>query len=315
MDNSTQAQILHEPVMAEEMLEALSPKKGEVYIDATFGAGGYSKKILESGDCRVIAIDRDPQAETEAKKLRSIYGERLSFIRENFAILDKITSDMQIEGVDGIIMDLGVSSVQLDSGERGFSFNKEAELDMRMSCTGRTAKDVVNKTSKKKLASIIYDYGEERKAKPIAAAIEAERKKGEITTTTQLAEIVRTVVGKKHSSRIDPATKTFQALRIYVNDELIALEQALDKSKKILNHGGRLVTVAFHGLEDKIIKNFMRDATGNQPGYSRYYLELPKSEAEFEYVNKKVIKPGASEVQKNIRARSAKLRAIRKKVG
>jgi 16S rRNA (cytosine1402-N4)-methyltransferase len=309
----TKEQILHEPVLAEEMLDILSPQDGGVYIDATFGAGGYSRKILDMADCRVIAIDRDPDAEEEAKKLQAKYGSRFDFVRDNFVLLDKIVESRGLSGVDGIVMDLGVSSIQLDTGSRGFSFNKEGQLDMRMSKLGKTAGDIVNSASKRKLADIIYRFGEERKAKPIATAIEARRKKGKITTTTELANIVRSVVGRSPVSKIDPATKTFQALRIYVNDELIALEQALEKTTKVLNSVGKLIVVSFHGLEDKIVKKFSKKVTGDQPGNSRYYFQANSEKPDFEYVSRKAVKPSKAEIDRNNRARSARLRAIRKK--
>lgn len=293
----------HIPVMLKEVLENLKPADDKVYVDATFGNGGYTKAILDSAKCKVISIDRDPNVLPRAKEFKNEYGTRFDFVPGRFGDLENLIT----EKIDGIVFDIGVSSMQLDQSDRGFSFSKTASLDMRMSCEGLSAGDIVNDMEEKELADLIYKYGEEVKSRHIASRIIEKRKEKKIQTTTELADIIRSVVrrGKKD---IDPATKTFQALRIAVNNELGELEEGLASAVKLLKEEGRLVVVTFHSLEDRIVKNFLRQKSGNTPNVSRYMPEvIRKEEVELSTVSK-AIKPSKQEEGDNKRARSAKLR-------
>ncbi|MDR1694956.1 MAG: 16S rRNA (cytosine(1402)-N(4))-methyltransferase RsmH [Lactobacillaceae bacterium] len=293
----------HFPVMLKEVLQSLDIKDGKTYVDCTFGNGGYSEAILKSADCKVYAVDRDPNVISRANELKKAYGGRFNFILGRFGdIAELIAPDVQ---VDGFVFDIGVSSMQLDEGARGFSFSKEAPLDMRMSCDGISAKDLVNDLSEKDLADLIYNYGEERKSRVIAKKIADYRKHNPIETTTELASIIRTVVGG--GKDIDPATKTFQALRIAVNDELGELERGLESAASLLDVGGRLVVVTFHSLEDRIVKNFFKEKSGKTPNASRYMPEVTKEKAVLSEVSK-AIAPSKDELSANRRSRSAKLR-------
>ena len=270
------------------MIEHLAPKANEVYIDCTFGAGGYSRKILEQANCKLYSIDQDPSVISFAKTLSQDYSsDRFVFVNQNFGQLPEIANEYNINNVDGIVFDLGISSMQVDQAERGFSFNKEARLDMRMSGQGIDAWEVVNTFSEEDLADIIYYYGEEHFSRRIAHNIVKYRKITSIDTTLQLAEIVQKSV--KRQGKIDPATKTFQAIRIYVNNELKILKKALVDAYNLLKLDGKLVIVSFQGLEDRIIKDFAQN--------------LPNARA-------KACKPEASEIKANPRSRSAKLRVI-----
>ena len=297
----------HIPVMLGEVLQYLKPQKGEVYVDATFGNGGYTQAILEAADCKVIALDRDPNVQIRANELKNTYGPRFEFRAGQFGDF----ADLVAEKINGAVFDIGVSSMQLDDAERGFSFAKEAALDMRMSCSGLTAADIVNTYNEKDLADLIYQYGEERKSRQIAQKIVEYRRKKQITTTTELAEIIYTVIHKR-AGEIDPATRTFQALRIAVNDELNELSKGLSGAAKRLLSGGRLVVVDFHSLEDRIVKNFMKDNGGKKVRVSKYAPDLVADDSLFAEVSG-VIVPTKDECAQNPRARSAKLRyAIRR---
>lgn len=297
----------HIPVMLGEVLQYLKPQKGEVYVDATFGNGGYTQAILEAADCKVIALDRDPNVQIRANELKNTYGPRFEFRAGQFGDF----ADLVAEKIDGAVFDIGVSSMQLDDAERGFSFAKEAALDMRMSCSGLTAADIVNTYNEKDLADLIYQYGEERKSRQIAQKIVEYRRKKQITATTELAEIIYTVIHKR-AGEIDPATRTFQALRIAVNDELNELSKGLSGAAKRLLSGGRLVVVDFHSLEDRIVKNFMKDNGGKKVRVSKYAPDLVADDSLFAEVSG-VIVPTKDECAQNPRARSAKLRyAIRR---
>ena len=299
----------HIPVMLSEVIESLSPKDGGTYIDGTFGAGGYTRAILESADCRVIAIDRDKTALDAAQSWVSDYKGRLELVHGEFGTVQEHIQTLGYDRVDGFVLDIGVSSMQIDQPERGFSFRFDGPLDMRMdSEMGQTAADVVNEMDEDDLADVIYKYGEERMSRRIARAIVIARKEARIETTAQLADIIRSVMPKKHD-KIDPATRTFQALRIYVNDELGELERALESSQNILKENGRLVVVTFHSLEDRIVKNFLRDKSGLQKSVSRHLPDIPlKENATFRLENKKALESTKEENLKNPRARSAKLR-------
>lgn len=296
----------HIPVMLQEVLTALKPQKGEVYVDATFGNGGYTKAILETVDCKVIALDRDPTVKIRVNEFKNMYGDRFEFRAGQFGDF----ADLVPEKINGAVFDIGVSSMQLDEAERGFSFSKEGALDMRMSQDGISAKDIVNSYDEEALADLIYQYGEERKSRQIAKRIAEYRQNKKIETTTELAEIIYSVIHKKFGE-IDPATRTFQALRIAVNDELGELSRGLSGAANRLQKNGRLVVVDFHSLEDRIVKNFFKENGGKRIRVSKYAPELVQDEHLFAEVSK-VIMPTAEECGKNPRARSAKLRyAIR----
>lgn len=296
----------HIPVMLQEVLTALKPQKGEVYVDATFGNGGYTKAILETADCKVIALDRDPTVKIRVNEFKNMYGDRFEFRAGQFGDF----ADLVPEKINGAVFDIGVSSMQLDEAERGFSFSKEGALDMRMSQDGISAKDIVNSYDEDALADLIYQYGEERKSRQIAKRIAEYRQNKKIETTTELAEIIYSVIHKKFGE-IDPATRTFQALRIAVNDELGELSRGLSGAANRLQKNGRLVVVDFHSLEDRIVKNFFKENGGKRIRVSKYAPELVQDEHLFAEVSK-VIMPTAEECGKNPRARSAKLRyAIR----
>lgn len=292
--------------MLQEVLTALKPQKGEVYVDATFGNGGYTKAILETADCKVIALDRDPTVKIRVNEFKNMYGDRFEFRAGQFGDF----ADLVPEKINGAVFDIGVSSMQLDEAERGFSFSKEGALDMRMSRDGISAKDIVNSYDEEALADLIYQYGEERKSRQIAKRIAEYRQNKKIETTTELAEIIYSVIHKKFGE-IDPATRTFQALRIAVNDELGELSRGLSGAANRLQKNGRLVVVDFHSLEDRIVKNFFKENGGKRIRVSKYAPELVQDEHLFAEVSK-VIMPTAEECGKNPRARSAKLRyAIR----
>lgn len=296
----------HIPVMLQEVLTALKPQKGEVYVDATFGNGGYTRAILETADCKVIALDRDPIVKIRVNEFKNMYGDRFEFRAGQFGDF----ADLVPEKINGAVFDIGVSSMQLDEAERGFSFSKEGALDMRMSQDGISAKDIVNSYDEEALADLIYQYGEERKSRQIAKRIAEYRQNKKIETTTELAEIIYSVIHKKFGE-IDPATRTFQALRIAVNDELGELSRGLSGAANRLQKNGRLVVVDFHSLEDRIVKNFFKENGGKRIRVSKYAPELVQDEHLFAEVSK-VIMPTAEECGKNPRARSAKLRyAIR----
>lgn len=294
----------HIPVMLREVLQHLAPADNKVYVDATFGNGGYTQAILEAADCKVIALDRDPNVKARAEELKSIYGNRFEFRAGQFGDF----ADLVSEGIDGAVFDIGVSSMQLDNKERGFSFSKEAPLDMRMSCEGTSAADLVNSLSEKELADLIYKYGEERKSRQIAAKIAAARKSKKISTTTELADIIHSVLKKSPTSLIDPATRTFQALRIAVNNELGELESGLEGALSRLNPNGRLVVVSFHSLEDRIVKSFFNDNLGKPKAVSRYMPQVAAETVARISSCTKAILPQDDEIASNPRSRSAKLR-------
>lgn len=298
----------HIPVMLSEVLSSLAPKDGEIYVDATFGNGGYTEAILKSADCKVIAIDRDPNVIKRAEELKSVYKDHFEFRAGQFSDIYSLIN----QPINGAVFDIGVSSMQLDQSERGFSFSKDAPLDMRMSCSGLSAYDIVNDTEEKELADIIYKYGEERKSRQIAAKIAAYRKTKPIETTKELAEIIYTVLHKTPNA-IDPATRTFQALRIAVNNELNELEQGLNGALKLLKSDGRMVVVTFHSLEDRIVKTFFKEHTGKNMHVSRYMPEpVNTGDADFASCSKALM-PSQKELDENKRARSAKLRFAVKK--
>ncbi len=303
--------IPHKPVMLDDMLDWLAPKDDGVYIDGTFGAGGYTRAILRAADCRVFAIDRDPSTRRFAEKLEQEFPDRFVWLLGNFADMCALVAMHGIHAVDGVVLDLGVSSMQLDQGERGFSFRHEGPLDMRMSGQGLSAADVVNKGSEEEIADILYYYGEEKAARRIAHAIVQARAEAPITDTHRLAEIVREAVGGK-PQKTDAATRSFQGLRIHVNQEFDALEKGLQAAEGLLAPGGRLVVVTFHSLEDKIVKRFTHSRCGKLGESSRH---LPQQQAAAEAPRFFLPKPekrvaSDAEIAENPRARSATMRMM-----
>ncbi|MBO6716847.1 MAG: 16S rRNA (cytosine(1402)-N(4))-methyltransferase RsmH [Rhizobiaceae bacterium] len=292
----------HIPVLLDEVIAALAPKAGETIIDGTFGAGGYTRALLEAG-ANVVAIDRDPQAIAAGKALVDAAGGRLKLVSGVFAELDRHAG----EPVDGVVLDIGVSSMQFDEAERGFSFRADGPLDMRMGGEGMTAADVVNTFKVGDLARIIGIYGEERHAGRIARAIERRRAERPFTGTRDLAAVIEATIGRNPKDKIDPATRTFQALRIYVNDELGQLVLGLQAAERVLRPGGRLAVVTFHSLEDRIVKRFLADRSGKAGG-SRHQPVVEARAAAFEKIAR-VIEAGEAEIAHNPRARSAKLRS------
>ena len=301
----------HIPVMLPEVLEALAPRDGGLYLDGTFGGGGYSAAILAAADCTVWAIDQDPQAIARGAALAHSHPGRLHLLHGGFGSLLDLLSAQGIDRLDGAVFDFGVSSFQLDDPGRGFSFRTDGPLDMRMSLSGTTAADLVNSLPEAELADTLYEFGEERLSRRIAKAIVAARAVAPITTTFGLAGVIRAVVPPDRSG-IDPATRSFQALRIRVNDELGQIERALAQAAGLLAPGGRLVVVAFHSLEDRLVKRFMTEATGRTPAPSRHDPGglVPREAARFRLLGAKALRPGADETTSNPRSRSARLRAM-----
>ena len=301
----------HAPVMLREVLAALSPRDGGHYVDGTFGGGGYTGAILGAAACDVWAVDRDPDAIRRGAALAGTAGGRLHLIEGRFGDLGSLATEHGVPAADGVVFDLGVSSFQLDEGERGFSFRADGPLDMRMERAGESAADLVNSLPERELADIIWQLGEERFGRRVARAIVAARAEAPITTTARLAEIVRGAVPRDPSG-IDGATRTFQALRLRVNDELGEVERGLEAAAALLAPGGRLVVVAFHSLEDRIVKRFLRDATGRTPAASRHDPAAlrPRDAAAFRLLTTSAQRPEADETRANPRARSARLRAM-----
>lgn len=310
---------IHIPVMLQESVDALRGVLSEAsasdhpltIVDGTFGGGGYTRALLDAlPDCHVIGIDRDPSAAERARAVTADYPDRFTFIAGRFGDMDALLGERDLAPVDGVVLDIGVSSYQIDEADRGFSFMRQGPLDMRMEQAGPSAADVVNETDEETLANIIYQYGEERQSRRIARAIVKDRQEnGPITTTTGLANVVRRVV-RKSKDGIDPATRTFQGLRIYVNDEIGELQRGLSAAEAILRPGGHLVVVSFHSLEDREVKQFLRDRSADSSGGSRLLPgETAGPQATFRLLTRKAIAASAEEARANPRARSAKLRA------
>lgn len=299
---------MHVPVLLNEVLDHLQPRDGETYVDATFGAGGYTKAILNSADCKVFAIDRDLNAINLANKVKEEYKDRFEFLRGNFSQVKDLLAAKNVDQIDGIVFDLGVSSMQFDEMERGFSFDSDAKLDMRMDQeSSLSAYEVVNELEEVELANMIRDFSDEKFAKRIARKIVNIRRSKPITSCRELADVVRSCYGPKFQ-KIDPATRTFQAIRIYVNQELTEIANALQEVKQILSKDSRLIVVSFHSLEDAIVKNFLKKEAGIDKSFSRYEPVTASKEASFKIVNKSAIKPSEDEVSRNYRARSSKMR-------
>lgn len=298
----------HIPVLLDDVVDVLAPRDGAVYVDATFGAGGYSRALLEAADCTVWGIDRDPDAANAGNEMAAGYGNRLTVLNGRFGDMRELLMGVGVTQVDGIALDLGVSSMQIDDPARGFSFRFDGPLDMRMEKDGMSAADAVNKLAEKELADIIYRYGEERASRKIARAIVELREQSPITRTGQLAELVRRVV-RRSKDGIDPATRTFQALRIYVNEELAELDRGLAAAAALLREGGRLAAVSFHSLEDRRLKTFFQERSGAGPQPSRHMpVKGGDAESIFEVLERRGRTPSDAEINRNPRARSARLR-------
>jgi len=305
----------HISVMLNEVLAALELSKDKVYVDGTFGAGGYSRAILEQGVSMLWAIDRDPSVLEAAQALENEFPGKFNLLQGCFSDMENLLRKSGQDYVDGIVLDIGVSSMQLDQAERGFSFNRDGPLDMRMGGDGPTAADIVNETEEEELANIIYRYGEERASRRVARAIVKAREEKNFDRTLELSKVVEKAVGgpkyKKGKRQIHGATRTFQALRIYVNDELGELRKGLEAAEKMLAPGGRLCVVTFHSLEDRIVKEFFKLRSGDVSRGSRHMpvrgTDIP--EATFELLFRGGKKASAQEIKMNVRSRSAKLRA------
>jgi 16S rRNA (cytosine1402-N4)-methyltransferase len=300
----------HLPVLLREVLQALAPRNGGIYLDGTFGGGGYAAAILEAADCTLWAIDRDPEAIARGAALAARNPGRLHLLQGSFVETMALLGSAGVQRLDGVVLDLGVSSFQLDDPARGFSFRLDGPLDMRMGRSGPTAADLVNNLPEAELADTLYGFGEERLSRRIARAIVAARATAPIVTTSRLASIIRSVVPADRSG-IDPATRSFQALRIRVNDELGEIERALSQAAEMLRPGGRIVVVAFHSLEDRLVKRFMADVTGRAPAPSRHDPRglTEAAPPSFRLLTPRPLRPGNAEVAANPRARSARLRA------
>jgi 16S rRNA (cytosine1402-N4)-methyltransferase len=297
----------HIPVLIGSILDAVGPVSGH-WLDGTFGAGGYSRALLEAGAQTVTGVDRDPLALEMAAAWASEYGDRLRLVAGNFSELDQYVS----EPLDGIVLDLGVSSMQLDQAARGFSFAKDGPLDMRMAQSGESAADLVNTASEETLADILFHYGEERASRRIARAIVAARETAPITTTLQLAAIVSANLPRPKPGQSHPATRSFQAIRIAVNTEFNELIEGLMAAERALKPGGMLAVVTFHSLEDRIVKRFFQNRSGNDAQTNRYAPQRPEDTARFTLVTKGAVAPDAAEIAQNPRARSSKLRVGRR---
>lgn len=302
----------HIPVLLSEVLDALAPRDGGRYLDGTFGRGGYARALLAAADTRVLGLDRDPAAVAEGQRLEAEAPGRFTMRRGRFGEMDRLAAEAGFPALDGIALDLGVSSPQLDQAERGFSFRQDGPLDMRMGADSEgsdSAADLVNGASEEQLADIFFHLGEERRARQVARAVVAARAEAPILRTGQLAEIVRRAVPKSKDG-IDPATRSFQALRLAVNDELGELERGLAAAERLLVPGGRLAVVAFHSLEDRAVKRFLAERATDRPRGSRHLPDMSGGYvATFRLLFKGAVKPGQQEIRLNPRAASARLRA------
>lgn len=305
----------HIPVLLDEVLEHLAPRAGETILDGTFGGGGYARAILDAAPCTVWAMDRDPEAIARGAALAAAYPGRLHLVEGRFGDMLAHLSAHGVATLDGVVLDLGVSSFQLDTPERGFSFRFDGPLDMRMGRAGPSAADLVNTLPEEELASVLWELGEERHSRRVARAIVRERAEAPFETTLRLAEVIRRSVPRDPSG-IHGATRSFQALRIRVNDELGEIERALEQALGMLAPGGRIVVVSFHSLEDRIVKRAFQKAAGRTPGASRHdpgALLPPRAESGFALLTPRSVRPSAAEAAANPRARSAHLRALLRK--
>lgn len=301
----------HVPVLIGAIMERVSPVSG-IWLDGTFGAGGYARALLDAGAERVIGVDRDPEALERAQAWAHEYGDRLTLRAGRFGDLDRIAAEAGAERLDGVALDIGVSSMQIDRGERGFSFLKDGPLDMRMEQAGPSAADLVNTASEAELADILFQLGEERASRRIAKAIVAERAAAPFETTSRLAGLIETLMPRSKPGQPHPATRSFQALRIAVNDELGELVRGLVAAEAALAPGGLLAVVTFHSLEDRVVKRFFQARSGGTPKGSRFAPEKAVEAPRFELVTRRAVVADADEVAVNPRARSAKLRIARR---
>jgi 16S rRNA (cytosine1402-N4)-methyltransferase len=295
----------HIPVLLTEVLDALAIAPGERHVDGTFGAGGYSRAMADAG-AMVFAIDRDPDAIAEGRAVVEASDGRITLVHGEYSRLARLLADAGIDMVEGITLDIGVSSMQIDRAERGFSFQKEGPLDMRMSQSGRTAAEWLNEAEEAEIADVLYLYGEERQSRRVARAIVAARP---LSQTNELAAVVRKALGYRPGQPKDPATRTFQAIRIFLNQELAELEAGLEAAEAVLAPGGRLAVVTFHSLEDRIVKNFLRERSGGDAGGSRHRPEVTLSRPATFAKPAKALRGSDAEIARNPRARSATLRS------
>ena len=307
--NIEEGQFTHNPVLLAEVINYLQPKDGGKYLDCTFGSGGYSRAILTSSNCQVVSLDQDPNVNHFAKQFEEEFSTNFTFIQTNFAE----ASQKLHNKFDGVVLDLGVSSMQIDDAKRGFSFMKDGPLDMRMNGLGISAENFLASAAEEEIANVIYKYGEEVQSRAIAKKIVEYRKEANIDTTTKLAEIVRDAMHYR-KGKIDPATKTFQAIRIFINKELASLEKFLTHVQQLILQGGRIVIVSFHSLEDSIVKNFFKEHAAKKTAQSKYATKVIKAEEGkwLKIITKKPVIPSRDEILQNIRSRSAKLRCAEK---
>lgn len=309
------SQLEHVPVLLREAIDFLAPRPGGMYVDGTLGAGGHAEEILRRSapDGTVIGLDRDAEAVERSRERLAPYGERAVARQANFRDMDRVLADLGVQAVDGVLLDLGVSWFHLKTPERGFSFLQEGPLDMRMDRSGgRTAADLVNRLPREELMRIIREYGEEQKAGAIARAVERARARGPITSTTRLADIVSSVFPPRLPRRIHPATRTFQALRIAVNDEVESLREGLQRADRVLRPGGRMVVISFHSLEDRVVKQLFSSWAKGCVCPPRVPLCVCGRRPAVKILTKKPVLPSEEEVGRNPAARSAKLRAAEK---
>lgn len=295
----------HIPVLLDEVLAALGIRRGETHVDGTYGAGGYSRAMAAAG-AHVIAIDRDPDAVSEGRERIAREGSDIRLVEGPFSAMASLVEQAGAAQVDGVVLDIGVSSMQLDRAERGFSFQADGPLDMRMAQAGMTAAEFVNSADEEEIADVLYRYGEEPRSRRVARAIVAARP---ITRTSELANVVRRALGHKPHDKKDPATRAFQAIRIHLNGELDELERGLEAAEAILAPGGRLAVVTFHSLEDRIVKQFLRRRSGSEAAGSRHRPLTQQAQAAAFAKPAKAVRPSDTEISRNPRARSATLRS------
>ena len=301
----------HVPVLLAPIIATVTPVRG-VWLDGTFGAGGYTRALLDAGATLVIGVDRDPEALAGAAAWAGEFPGRLELRAGTFGSLDRIAAEAGHPALDGVVLDIGVSSMQLDQAARGFSFQKDGPLDMRMSQSGASAADLVNGLPEAALADLLFQYGEERASRRIARAIVADRRKAPFATTLQLAGLIERLLPRPKPGQPHPATRGFQALRIAVNDELGELARGLAAAERALAPGGRLAVVTFHSLEDRVVKRFLQSASDAAPRGSRHAPEAAAAAPRFALVTRRPIEPDAAELAANPRARSARLRVARR---